>query len=215
MDSRGNGLLHAPQRRASPFQPPPLTPLTLSGWKSSTSDNARLLTRALAEEIRLLVPARLQLVSTWSLIYSLEQNGTSLSTLYAQNDTYRGRRGGFVLVVRDASGGIFGAYLSDALHPSAHYYGTGECFLWKASVLSRMLDLSQMGGLSLPPPPSADTTNAQRQTTLLSPKTANAVNGDVSGTGTPESIRFKAFPYSGINDYMIFCEQGYLSVGGG
>jgi hypothetical protein len=207
-----NGLLHAPQRRASPFQPPPLTPLTLTGWRSSTKENARLLTRALAEEIRLLVPARLQLVETWSLIYSLEQNGTSLSTLYAQNESYRGRRGGFVLVIRDGSGGVFGAYLSDALHPSPHYYGTGECFLWKASV-AKMLDLSH---LNLPPPPSEDTTNAQRSTTLLSPKTKGALGqGGVSGTSTPERLRFKAFPYSGVNDYMIFCEQDYLSVGGG
>ena len=28
-------------------------------------------------------------------------------------------------------------------------------------------------------------------------------------------IRFKAFPYSGVNDYLIFCEHGFLSVGGG
>jgi hypothetical protein len=68
----------------------------------------------------------------------------------------------------------------------------------------------------LPPPPSADTTHAQRQTTLLSPKSTNSVNGSSkSGTDTPERIRFKAFPYSGVNDYMIFCEAGYLSVGGG
>lgn len=31
----------------------------------------------------------------------------------------------------------------------------------------------------------------------------------------PPLIRFKAFPYSGINDYMIYCEPGALSVGGG
>ena len=36
-----------------------------------------------------------------------------------------------------------------------------------------------------------------------------------TGTSTPERIRFKAFPYSGVNDYMIFCEHGFLSVGGG
>lgn len=36
-----------------------------------------------------------------------------------------------------------------------------------------------------------------------------------SGTTTPDRIRFKAFPYSGINDYLIFCEHGFLSVGGG
>jgi len=48
---------------------------------------------------------------------------------------------------------------------------------------------------------------------------ATAANSSIgtnrSGTSTPERIRFKAFPYSGVNDYMIFCETGFLSVGGG
>ncbi len=30
-----------------------------------------------------------------------------------------------------------------------------------------------------------------------------------------ESIRFKAFPYSGLNDFYINCETGFLSVGSG
>ena len=161
------------------------------------------------------MPARLQLVSTWKLIYSLEQDGASIRSLYDKNEAHVGKRGAFVLVVRDASGGVFGAYLSDALHPSAHYYGTGECFLWKSSVLPQLLDLRDV---QLPPPPSADTTHAQRVTTLLSPKSSGHTNGKGparSGTSTPERIRFKAFPYSGVNDYMIFCETGYLSVGGG
>lgn len=28
-------------------------------------------------------------------------------------------------------------------------------------------------------------------------------------------IRFKAFPYSGVNEYYIYCEPHWLSVGGG
>jgi hypothetical protein len=79
-----------------------------------------------------------------------------------------------------------------------------------------------------PPPPSADTTHAVRSTTLrastptlrsdkknnlLSLPTQSSTNN--SGTSTPERIRFKAFPYSGMNDYMMFCETGFLSVGGG
>ena len=38
---------------------------------------------------------------------------------------------------------------------------------------------------------------------------------EFAGTATPDLLRFKAFPYSGVNDYLIFCEQGFLSVGGG
>jgi TLD len=189
-------------RTHSPFQPPPLTPLTLVGHANATPPEAKVLGTALAEEIRLLVPARLQLVEEWDLIFGLERDGVSLATLYSKCEAYRGKRGGFVLVVRDESGGVFGAFLTDAPHPSSHYYGTGECFLWRASILSSIPGLS-----SLPPPPSADTTNASRMTTLAH------TNGD--GSATPDRIRFKAFPYSGINDYMIFCQSDFLSVGGG
>lgn len=181
-------------------------------------EKGKLLNNALAEEIRLLLPPRLQLVDEWCLAYSLEQNGVSLGTLYKQADDYRGRRGGFVLVVKDSGGGIFGAYLSDPPHPSTSFYGNGECFLWRAHVLAGLPDLH----MNLPPPPSEDTTNAVRMTTVVAPKTnseklAPPQNGQAnrSGASTPERIRFKAFPYSGVNDYMIFCEHSYLSVGGG
>lgn len=262
-----------PLRTASPFQPPPLTPLTLSSGAEtdphSSSLQQQLLSRALAEEIRLLVPARLQLVDTWRLAYSLDRDGASLSTLFANCNDYaqRSPRAGFVLVVRDASpnGAVFGAYMTDPPHPSTYYFGTGECFLWRASVLPPpnlmgldkvtqaagegagtgpdagsppSEDLLELAGL--PPPPSADTTNAGRWSTLRgdskrttansSSNTTSPINhlapprsqsqtptldSRASGASTPERIRFKAFPYSGVNDYMMFCETGFLSLGGG
>jgi len=212
-----NGVYTPPRRHASPFQPPPLTPLILKGYKSNTTQSGRLLSKALAEEIRLLVPPRLQLVDDWSLIYSLEQDGVSLATLYEKCDEYKGKRGGFVLVVQDGEGGTFGAYLSESPHPYSHFFGTGECFLWRAHILSSLPALQH-----LPPPPSADTTNAQRMTTVAHPKPSSLLSplssahgSSHSGTSTPERIRFKAFPYSGVNDYLMFCEQGFLSIGGG
>ena len=99
-------LYQAPIRTHSPFNPPPLTPLTLRGILPSTSPRAQILSRALAEEIRLLVPPRLQLLSDWFLAYSIEQDGVSLSTLYSKCAEYGGRQQGFVLVVRDALGGV-------------------------------------------------------------------------------------------------------------
>lgn len=306
-DPMSNSDVFTPPRTASPFQPPPLTPLTL---KSSPNTSHQLLTRSLAEEIRLLVPPRLQLLDTWQLAYSLDRDGSSLSTLYEKCRTYshRSQRSGYVLVVKDASssagqpggggnGAIFGAYLSDPLHPSTHYYGTGECFLWRASILPgtpivqvnsngkavfddgrdngskeglHPQDAAKFGGLPLPP--SADTEQQGRNTTFrgeeqaknsyktggtesekiressdtltgretlpraplpgersksqnVSPVSSSAgvpitdlklkAGDSRSGTSTPERIRFKAFPYSGVNDYMIFCETGFLSVGGG
>lgn len=102
-----NGALYSPpQRTASPFQPPPLTALSLQGYKYNTTESAKLLTKALAEEIRLLFPPRNQLVDSWRLVYSLDQDGSSLATLYKRADEYRGSRGGYVLVVRDGSGNV-------------------------------------------------------------------------------------------------------------
>ncbi|KAF7940064.1 uncharacterized protein EAE98_000191 [Botrytis deweyae] len=223
------GVYTPPHRTASPFQPPPLYPVTLKGWRENTDPSAQLLSRALAEEIRLLVPPRLQLCEEWNLVYSLEQDGVSLGTLYKKCDDLRGLRNGFVLVVKDGEGGLFGAYLTEAPHPAPHYFGTGECFLWRATILSSSLLAN------LPPPPSSDTTNLQRSTTIGAPRNQNhnpahpssllsptfsqhppkSPSSIKSGASTPERIRFKAFPYSGINDYMMLCETGFLSIGGG
>jgi hypothetical protein len=242
-----DSVYHPPRRRLSPFQPPPLTPLTLTGYRESTTSRARLLARAVAEEIRLLTPPRLQLADSWTLIYSLEQHGSTLSTLYSLCDAHRGKRGGFVLVVRDGRDGIFGAYLSEAPRPQPSYFGSGECFLWKASVLKApkrpavmpstpSTDLLGLDLSSLPPPPSADTTHLDaRMTTIAmsrnasfvgSPPVAAAAASSSSsqaspppsanvGSAEPDRIRFKAFPYSGENDFTIFCQAEYLSVGGG
>lgn len=111
-DERNNGLdgvYTPPYRTASPFQPPPLYPVVLKGHSSSTQASARLLSRGLAEEIRLLVPARLQLSETWRLVYSLEEDGVSLGTLYKKCEELRGLRNGFVLVVKDGEGSVCSA----------------------------------------------------------------------------------------------------------
>ncbi|KAJ6009260.1 hypothetical protein N7522_004276 [Penicillium canescens] len=263
--SSSSSEVYTPRRTASPFQPPPLTPLTLKIPKGIDLLQQQLLTRALAEEIRLLVPPRLQLAETWHLAYSLDRDGASLSTLYENcaEFSHRSPRAGYVLVIRDSSpsSSVFGAYMTDHPHPDSQFFGTGECFLWRSSVLpppaSFPLALPGEGPQSeealeragLPPPPSADTTNAARWSTLRNDPQAKlktprsespshslnvniktnlaAASGGVlappspssipsrSGASTPERIRFKAFPYSGVNDYMMFCETGFLSLGGG
>ena len=96
-----------PNRHASPFQPPPLYPLSLrSHHSSSSTSSAILLSCALAEEIRLLIPPRLQLVESWDLAYSLDHDGVSLATLYKKCDELRGVRRGYVLVVKAGDGGV-------------------------------------------------------------------------------------------------------------
>ena len=94
------------QRTASPLRPPPLEPLLLTGYRDETPLDARLLTPAIAEEIRIMVPARLTIVDEWNLVYGLDQDGASLTTMYEKCRAYQGKRVGFVLVVKDCEGGV-------------------------------------------------------------------------------------------------------------
>jgi hypothetical protein len=66
-------------------------------------------------------------LSRWTLIYSLDQHGASLNTLYEQ---CKQTTGPCLLVIRDNQQRIFGAYLTDTIHHNSSYYGAGECFLW-------------------------------------------------------------------------------------
>ncbi|SZF03798.1 unnamed protein product [Blumeria hordei] len=190
-------------RKASPFQPPPLYQITLHGYHPTTQDSAKLLSKSLAEEIRLLIPARLQLCEEWNLVYSLEEDGVSLGTLYKKCSTLCGRRNGFVLVVRDGKGDLFGAYLNEAPRVEPHFFGNGECFLWRSSFVPCLTPKLWQSSSK-----SNDTAGQ-----LLSPEIPEQTNSN--SYRNSQNIRFKAFPYSGINDYLMLCDTGYLSFGGG
>lgn len=95
-----------PSRSASPFVMPDYEPLVLKGYRHDTHRAAQLLTTSIGEAIRMNFPERLRICEEWKLVYSLYQDGSSLSTLYKLCDDYRGRRVGFVLVVRDGAGGV-------------------------------------------------------------------------------------------------------------
>ncbi|KAK9898890.1 TLD-domain-containing protein, partial [Cystobasidium minutum MCA 4210] len=78
------------------------------------------------------LPPRIKLCKSWTLLYSLDAHGTSLTTLYTRVQAgLQKSAGGCVLVVKDMEGGIFGAYVNEAFKKSESYYGNGECFLWK------------------------------------------------------------------------------------
>ncbi|KAG5366322.1 Oxidation resistance protein 1 [Yarrowia sp. B02] len=143
---------------------PPLPPVELLGYSHST--RTRIMTSELADEIRNLVPERIKLYRSWQLMYSLEQNGASLTTLYHRNVPPHGdtSRNGFVLAVKNSRGQVFGAYTDQHYHVGGKkFYGNGDCFLWKVK--------------------NADS--------------------------------FQAFPYTGENNFVVYCNPHFLSLGGG
>lgn len=205
---------------------PPLTPVELTGYKPDTKN--RLMTCELAEDIRNLIGSRLQLYSEWKLLYSLEQHGAALSTLYSRcspdfgrtsnniysmNQSYaysathlndylgkHVKRLGYVLVVKDFQNNIFGAYSNEHFHPSLDklFYGNGECFLWKCKKNNPVFTINT-------------TSDNKIQRTLSRSGTLDE--------SAPEfyehHVQFMAYPYTGINAFIIHCTKDFLSMGAG
>ncbi|KDQ50806.1 hypothetical protein JAAARDRAFT_62966 [Jaapia argillacea MUCL 33604] len=100
--------------------------LRLVGRKEVTTP---VLTVELADTLRTYLPALSRLPRSWSLLYSLDQHGISLKTLYNRCESHLG---GALVVVRDSGDGTFGAWVGEGVRLSkGAYYGGGESFLWK------------------------------------------------------------------------------------
>ncbi|RPD72704.1 TLD-domain-containing protein, partial [Lentinus tigrinus ALCF2SS1-7] len=90
---------------------------------------APVLSVDLADQLRPFLPALARLPKSWTLLYSLDQHGISLNTLYARCQDFKGSQ---LLVVRDSGDTLFGAWMGEGIHPSkGAYYGSGESFLWQ------------------------------------------------------------------------------------
>ncbi|KAK3808271.1 MAG: TLDc domain-containing protein, partial [Benniella sp.] len=73
--------------------------------------------------IRLELPRKLRNATKWNLVYSSDQHGISMTTLF-----YRCKgKGPMVLAIKDTRNGVFGAFVNEELKTHLSYYGTGEC----------------------------------------------------------------------------------------
>ncbi|KDN44372.1 TLD-domain-containing protein [Tilletiaria anomala UBC 951] len=200
-------------------------PVSLTGRREETSE---VIEQWHAARIQAALPPRLQLGKTWRLVYSLDQHGISLGTLYHNvakaldptlakksvaglQDAEGWLRGasaetqgalgvgsgggrvkhvggglalsdaGLVIGIRDAEDNVFGAFVNERLRPQPHYYGSGECFLWKTTCENS------------PQAPDVDT----------------------KSDSSDAHKRLKVYKWTGRNEYMIFTEAHFLSVGGG
>ena len=80
-------------------------------------------------QLRPFLPALARLPKQWTLLYSLDQHGISLNTLYARCQDFKGSA---LFVVRDSGERVFGAWMGEGIHMSkGGYYGSGESFLWQ------------------------------------------------------------------------------------
>ncbi|KAI9007647.1 TLD-domain-containing protein [Hyaloraphidium curvatum] len=158
--------------------------------KERQTDEA-IISKEIASELRRHIPRRLRNSPHWTLLYSLTQHGSSMSTLY--RNLLNG--GPVFLSIKTTKGKVFGAFVSEQVRvaddgkgnaragKTGGYYGTGESFLWR-----------------------------------VLPKTATA---DGSTTEHPEvhtmkdGSRLWLHEASMDNDYFISTQQDCIILGGG
>ena len=96
----------------------------------STSQPATVLSAEALMRLRAELPLRFNLCA-WCLLFSTDQHGCSLRTLYNRVEG----RDGTLLVVLDGQGQIFGAFVSEPWQPSfigqRAYFGNGETFVYR------------------------------------------------------------------------------------
>ncbi|CAG8478809.1 2504_t:CDS:2 [Paraglomus occultum] len=90
-------------------------------------DTEPVLDENVAEQIRQQLPRISRIAPKWNLLYSLDQDGSSMTTLFRKVKD----KGPLILAIKDADDQVFGAFVTDPFRPRTSFYGTGECFLWK------------------------------------------------------------------------------------
>ena len=199
-----------------------LPPVDLRGYSSATRN--RIMNTEIADEIRPLMPTRIQLYTEWTLLYSLEQHGASLRSLYsniaAQQKQQARRRIGYVIIIKDRHGGVFGGYSNEPWlpHENRQYFGNGECFLWKLEkvpeiVLSPSSDSSN--GRYNPDVELVDMGNSTRSNDGERTPSKHRVKHHATRRAGSERWSLKGYPYTGENEFAVYCTSKFLSMGAG
>ncbi|KAG0263257.1 oxidation resistance protein 1 [Linnemannia exigua] len=163
-----------------------------------------------AHQIRLELPRKLRNATKWNLVYSSDQHGISMTTLFHR---CKGK-GPMVLALKDTTDAVFGAFVTEELKPNLTYYGTGECFLWNVTTLATSPQPASSPSFSPSPMPSpsplqlsSSVATPVGRSPLPSPLSASSANTLGSGMSTPDQAfgwrqHFGANPYSTRQKYF-------------
>ncbi|KAH8741521.1 Oxr1p like TLDc domain containing protein [Cryptosporidium ryanae] len=181
----------------------------------------KILNESMVDEITSYLPIVLAL-RRWQLSYCSKLHGISFGSFYRKVSG----KGPSILVVRDADGVVFGAFISESIRNSANYYGTGEMFVFTYKQLSSnnkqmtnkdvngASECSQVSNIG-----SSDffsefavrgyTKNEQNKTDLES-----KIEQDAREKQKPRS-KLSVFPWSGKNCFYIYTDNSRIAIGGG
>ncbi|XP_061710235.1 oxidation resistance protein 1 isoform X9 [Cydia pomonella] len=158
------------------------------------------------EKLCSVLPARAQ-GYMWSLAFSTSQHGFSLASMYRKMQRVDSP---VLLVIQDTQNNVFGALTSCALHPSEHFYGTGESLLFSFQrVDERRASTDEPRSTSAPAP-------APAAAPALSLPPDVTVDADEKHDQTPPvKTKFKYWGWTGDNMYFIRGSNDNISIGAG
>ncbi|XP_048005751.1 nuclear receptor coactivator 7 isoform X13 [Leguminivora glycinivorella] len=155
------------------------------------------------EKLCSVLPARAQ-GYMWSLAFSTSQHGFSLASMYRKMQRVDSP---VLLVIQDTQNNVFGALTSCALHPSEHFYGTGESLLFSFQRVEE-----RRGSTDEPRSPPAPAPAAPA--VALPPDVT--VDADEKQDQTPPvKTKFKYWGWTGDNMYFIRGSNDNISIGAG
>ncbi|KAH7882578.1 TLD-domain-containing protein [Phlebopus sp. FC_14] len=109
--------------------------VSLVGRHAGTTE---VLSEEMADLIRPRLPALTRLSRHWTLLYSIDQHGISLNTLYSRCEPRIPTKAvpnppqGALVAVKDARDAVFGVWLAEGIRQERGYYGSGESCVWNA-----------------------------------------------------------------------------------
>ncbi|KAG0041325.1 oxidation resistance protein 1 [Gryganskiella cystojenkinii] len=118
-----------------------------------------------AHQIRLELPRKLRNATKWSLVYSSDQHGISMTTLYHR---CKGK-GPIILAIKDTTDAVFGAFVNEEFKTNLSYYGTGECFLWNVTTVIGSPQLQTPGSPTFGPSPLPSPSPFQLSSNVTTP----------------------------------------------
>ncbi|WVN87759.1 uncharacterized protein L203_102954 [Cryptococcus depauperatus CBS 7841] len=94
-----------------------------------------------AQKLRICLPPRQRLSNQWTLLFSIDQHGSSLSTLYRRIEQHSIHHSalGYIIAILDGQSNQFGVYTKEPITKhEGTYYGSGESFLFKKTKDSQL-----------------------------------------------------------------------------
>jgi len=185
-------------------------------------------------------PKRLRIKRSLTLLYSLQNHGSSLSTFYERSNAGYGTAQ--LLVIKDDNDNIFGCFTAEPFKIHNGFYGTGESFLFKVKKANTPSNIGRRKNFGIN---RVISTNTNTTTSTTTPKT-NTVQPSVSvasrevgairnrfrtrkikeitpSTSTttndtnnePKHGDVKIFPWAKTNYLFINSTNEYVAVGSG